>query len=70
MTLNEIRSSDKILLTPGDIAEVIGSNPQTIRDTALYSPADLGFPVCRVGKYTRIPRIPFLRFLGYEEVQE
>lgn len=70
MTLNEIRSSDKPLLTPDDIAEVIGSNPQTIRIIARDRPEMLGFPVSRIGKYTRIPRIPFLRFLGYEEVQE
>lgn len=67
MTLTEIRSSDKLLLTPGDVAEVLGSDPQTIRIIARDCPERLGFPVSRIGKYTRIPRIPFLRFLGYEE---
>lgn len=64
MTLSEIRSSDKLFLTPADIADVLGSNPQTVRVAARDNPEMLGFPVTRVGKMTRIPRIPFLRFIG------
>lgn len=67
MTIAEIRSSDKIWLTPGDIAEVVGSDPQQIRMTAREFPERLGFPVTIIGKYTRFPRIPFLRYLGLEE---
>ena len=65
MTLEEIRRSDKLLLTPADIAEVLGSDAQTIRIEARDHPERLGFPVSRIGKLTRIPRIPFLEFLGY-----
>lgn len=60
MTLDEIRSSDKIMLTPADIAPVLGVNPQSIRAA---DPVDLGFPVAKIGTRTLIPRIPFLTFV-------
>ena len=64
MTLDEIRHSEKVLLTPADVAEVLGADPQTIRTAALDNPQTLGFPVSRIGKRTIIPRKPFLAFLG------
>ena len=60
MTLDEIRSSDKIMLTPADIAPVLGVNPQSIRAA---DPVDLGFPVTKIGTRTLIPRKPFLAFV-------
>lgn len=70
MTIMEIQKSDKPFLTPGDIADVIRSDPQTIRIIARDCPERLGFPVSRIGKYTKIPRIPFLRYIGFEEAKE
>ena len=67
MTLNEIRESDKLFLVPSDIAKLVGCDAQSIRYMAKTAPKSLGFPVCIVGTRTRIPRIPFLRFLGVEE---
>ena len=67
MTLEEIRSSTKPFLTPADVAEVLGSDPQTIRTVAKERPEMLGFPVTRIGKMTKIPRLPFLAYLGYTE---
>lgn len=64
MTLQEIKSSDKPMLTPTDISEVFGSDPQTIRITARERPDLLGFPVVIVGNRVKIPRIPFLKFMG------
>ena len=60
MTLDEIRASDKAVLTPAEIAPVLGVNPQSIR---VADPVDLGFPVCRIGTRTLIPRKPFLAFV-------
>lgn len=60
MTLDEIRSSDKIMLTPADIAPVLGVNPQSIRAA---DPVDLGFPVAKIGTRTLIPRLPFIAFV-------
>ena len=65
MTLDEIKASDKAVLTPGDIAEVLGSDQQTIRVQARTAPEKLGFPVVIIGCRTKIPRIPFLRYMGY-----
>ena len=61
MTLEEIKGSDKPVLTPAEIAPVLGVNPHSIR---LADPADLGFPVTKVGNRTLIPRKPFLAFMG------
>lgn len=60
MTLAEIRSSDKAVLTPAEVAPVLGVKPQSIRAA---DPCDLGFPVCRIGTRTLIPRKPFLAFV-------
>lgn len=64
MTLAEIKASDKMWLTPDEIAPVIGAHAQSIRAAARQKPELLGFPVTVVGTRTRIPRKPFLQFLG------
>lgn len=69
MTIEEIKASDKVLLTAAEVAEVLGVDPQGIRIMAHEQPERLGFPVTvvgREGRGVRIPRIPFLRFMGYE----
>ena len=69
MTLNEIKASEAIMLTPADVAGVLAADAQSIRLQAREFPEALGFPVIRVGNRTKIPRKPFLRFLGEEETQ-
>ena len=64
MTLEQIRASDKLWLTPDDVAEVLECNPQAIRVQAHEDPTRLGFPAIVVGTRTRIPRIPFLNYFG------
>lgn len=66
MTVEEIRRSDKPFLTPGDIAPVLRSDPQTIRVTARTAPERMGFPFVFTGNRMKIPRVPFLRFLGVD----
>ena len=61
MTLAEIRASDKPVLTPKEVAPVLGVNPQSIREA---DPGDLGFPVIKVGTRTLIPRLAFLAVMG------
>lgn len=63
MTFEEIRASDKAMLTAEDIAPVLGCNPQSIRLQAQEDPSKLGFPVVVVGKRNRIPREPFIQFM-------
>ena len=64
--IERIRAMDKPFLTPEDVAPAIERTAQTIRDTARDFPQGLPFPVIRTGSTTSIPRIPFLRALGYE----
>ena len=64
MTLNEIKKSDATFLKPADIAPVLGCDPNWIRKAAHESPELIGFPVCVIGTRTRIPRKPFLQFVG------
>lgn len=67
MTLDEIKQSDAVFLTPADIAPILGCDPNWIRRAAHDRPELLGFPVCVIGTRTRIPRKPFLKFIGEEE---
>ena len=62
MTLAEIRQSDKDILTPDDIAEVMGSNPQTIRLSAKQHPELIGYPFAFHGSAMKIPRIGFINW--------
>jgi len=64
--LEEIRSMPDVLITPDVAARVLGCNPQNIRLQAEKNPSLLGFPVCRIGNQTKIPRVPFLKWLTGE----
>lgn len=64
MTLEEIKASDKTVLTPADVAPVLRCDPQWIRLAARERPDLLGFPVIILRSRTKIPRIPFLESLG------
>ena len=66
ITVDEIRSSNKAFLLPADVADVLECDPQCIRILARTDRDALGFPVCVVGNRTKIPRIPFLKFMGLE----
>ena len=62
MTIQEIRESREPFLLAKDITDIMGSDINTIRWSA--KEGTLGFPVCFCGNRLKIPRIPFLRFLG------
>lgn len=64
MTVQEMKQSEKMFLTAAEVAVVMGCDPQAIRIMARTKPERLGFPVTIVGKRTRIPRVPFLRYIG------
>lgn len=67
MNITEAMASTSPMLRPADVAPIIGCDPQWVRDTAKSNPAALGFPTIVVGTRVKIPRIPFLRYMGYEE---
>lgn len=64
MTIDDIRSSETVTITPEQASGFLGCNPQSIRVAARQKPELLGFPVIVMGTETKIPRVPFLRFLG------
>lgn len=65
MTVPEIQKSDKVFLTTTDISPVLESDPHALRLAAREG--TLGFPVTLIGNHVKIPRLPFLAFLGYGE---
>lgn len=66
MTINEIKSLDTMFINPLDAAEVLRCNPQAIRMAARMMPEKLGFPTVVIKNRVRIPRVPFLRFMGVD----
>ena len=64
MTFEEIKSSNKAMLTPADVADVLGCNPHSIRIQAQADPDKLGFNVSVIGTRTYIPRLPFIEFIS------
>ncbi|MGN0776724.1 MAG: hypothetical protein ACI4MM_08635 [Candidatus Ventricola sp.] len=61
--LEALKTLDKLMITPAEAAPVIGCDPHYIRLMARSDPEKLGFPVTVVGTRTKIPRIPFIRFV-------
>ena len=64
MTIPEMQKSDKVFLTCKDVSELLQADPNTIRAQAHDDPSKLGFSVIVLGSYVKIPRIPFLKFIG------
>lgn len=65
-TLEDLQVSTKAFFTPGDVCGVLGANPQTIRVTARQRPDLIGYEFTFVGNRMKIPKVPFLRFMGLE----
>lgn len=66
MTIEEIKQSDKAFLTPAEVATVMNCDPQIIRWQARNAPGRLGFPVTVIKSRTKIPRIPFIKYIEGE----
>jgi hypothetical protein len=66
MTIQEIRDCPREFLIPREVAEVLGTDPNTIRACARLCPERLGFKVALIGHRVKIPRRSFLRWLGDE----
>lgn len=64
MTLKELAELESEILTPTQVAPILGVNPQTIRINARERPELLGFPVIVMGSRVKIPKVPFLHFMG------
>ncbi len=66
--LEELAIDGHYTLTPETVASFINIHPQKLRDLARdeKSRAALGFPVIVAGRTTLFPKVPFLRFMGYD----
>lgn len=59
-----IMSSTKVCITPTEAATVLQCAPYALNIKARENA--LPFPAFFVGNRLRIPRIPFLKYLGYD----
>ena len=68
MTIEQLINSDAVMLTAKDVSKVLKTDPYNIVLQARQDKENgtncLGFPVVIVGTRVKIPRIPFLQFLG------
>lgn len=69
MTIKEIRASDKTMLTPADVAPILGCNPYSLNLTAHNNIKALGFPASLVGTRLRIPRLAFISWYYGKEAK-
>lgn len=64
MTIEQLQQSKQLFVSSADVSEILRCDPQCLRRQAQNNPAQLGFPVIVQGTRVRIPRIPFLRYIG------
>jgi hypothetical protein len=63
MFLDEMKKYPFDMLTAADVADVVGADPQTIREQAQKDVRQLGFKCVVVGNRLRIPRKAFINFM-------
>lgn len=66
--LEQIAMDRRLTVRVEDAAAVMGIKPQKLRDNARTQEGReaLGFPVSVAGRSILIPKLPFLRFWGYD----
>lgn len=62
--VQEIIDNPRPYLVPADVGKVLNINPDTVMAQARAGMIE--FPVMISGSRVRLPKIPFLRWLGYE----
>lgn len=60
-TLEEIEALDKEMLVPADIAPILGCSPYTINVCTENGENPFPFPIIRMGRRVRIPKMPFVK---------
>lgn len=60
MTLSQMRQSEKVNLSPADVAEVLGCKPYSINVQAKADIGKLRFPAYMMGTRVKIPRLAFI----------
>ena len=64
MTIEELKASDKVFLSPKEVASILKVDPAYIRHMAHEAPDKLPFETTVVKSWTKINRKKFLEFLG------
>lgn len=65
--LDDLKAIKSPTITAEVASKYLGCSPQWIREMARNRPEHLSFPVCCPTPHrVKIPRIPFMRFLGME----
>lgn len=64
MSIDDLKQEDAAFITPKVAAQYLGCDPHWLRLVARQQPERLGFPVCCIRSRVKIPRIPFIKFLG------
>ena len=65
MTLEEVRKSKKEMLSPADIAPILGVHPYSINRAK--KDGTLEIKATFIGKTLKIPRIAFLKYMEDKE---
>ena len=60
----ELLEDDKTTISPVEAGKLMGISDAHVR--ALAESGQLNFPFVKAGKWIRIPKIPFLQWLGYD----
>lgn len=64
MTIEEIKASTDATVCIYEIAKIIGIDAKRLMDQARQDQSKLSFPVIVAFDSVRVPRVPFLRFIG------
>lgn len=64
MTIEEIKASTDATVCIYEIAKIIGIDANALMAQAREDQSKLSFPVIVAFKTVRVPRVPFLRFIG------
>ena len=66
LTREEIINCEDDILNIMNVSGILHCDSETLRLQAQNKPEMLGFPVIVMGNRVKIPRVPFIRFMGWE----
>ena len=70
MTIEDIKNMQKEILTPGDVAPLLGCDPNVIRYQAAHDIRQLGFPASKIGSRVKIPRQAFIAWFTGKTMEQ
>ena len=63
MTLKELEQLETEVLTPNQVAPILGCQPYSINVATRDGNNPFPFPIIRMGSRVRIPKKPFIKFM-------